>query len=254
MTKVFGTYGRYYNLLYRDKDYAAEARFVRELLEKHASGAQSILELGCGTGAHALQLADLGYEVHGVDQSGTMLEMAQQGLAAAAGAAVRLDFTQGDIRTFRLGRAFDAVIALFHVMSYQVSTADLRATCATARAHLKPGGVFLFDYWYGPAVLTERPTVRVKRMEDEGVGVIRIAEPLIHPNDNVVDVNYQIMVEDKASGRVEEFQETHRMRYLFRPEIEMLLAEAGLTQVEFGQWLTGNEPGFDTWNVYSVGK
>ena len=253
--KVFGTYARYYNLLYRDKDYAGEARFVRERLEKHAPGAQALLELGCGTGRHAVQLAGLGYEVYGVDQSRIMLEMAErQRQAAAPAIAARLEFAQGDIRTLRLERTFDAVLALFHVMCYQVSDEDLRATFATAKAHLKPGGVLLFDYWYGPAVLTERPAERVKRMEDDQIRVVRLAQPLMHPNDNVVDVDYRIVVEDKTTGRGEEIQETHRMRYLFRPEVAGLLAGVDLVQVEWGQWLTGNEPGFDTWNVYSVGK
>ena len=42
---VFDGYARYYNLLYRDKDYAAEARHVHDIIQKHASGARSILEL-----------------------------------------------------------------------------------------------------------------------------------------------------------------------------------------------------------------
>jgi SAM-dependent methyltransferase len=251
---VFNTYARYYDLLYRDKDYAAESRFVSDLLQRHAPGGRVLLELGCGTGVHALNLAALGFEVYGVDLSPTMLEMAQQQRRRAAPElAARLGFAPGDLRTIRLDRTFDAVIALFHVLSYQVTAADLQATFATARSHLKDGGVFLCDYWYGPAVLTERPTVRVKRMEDESSRVTRIAEPLMDANANLVDVGYQIFVEDMASGRIEAFQETHRMRYLFKPEVDALFAGVGMTQVECGQWMTGGEPGFDTWNVYSVG-
>jgi methylase of polypeptide subunit release factors len=64
---VFGAYARYYDLLYRDKDYAAEAQYVHRLIQSHALGARSILELGCGTGAHAVLLAGEGYRIHGVD-------------------------------------------------------------------------------------------------------------------------------------------------------------------------------------------
>nr|MBA2706707.1 SAM-dependent methyltransferase [Gemmatimonadaceae bacterium] len=54
---VFGSYSRYYDLLYRDKDYAAESAYVASLLAVHAPGARSILEIGCGTGAHAAELS-----------------------------------------------------------------------------------------------------------------------------------------------------------------------------------------------------
>ena len=62
MMDAFGAYARYYDLLYRDKDYPAEARYLHELIQRHAPGAQSILDLGCGTGAHAAEFAELGYD------------------------------------------------------------------------------------------------------------------------------------------------------------------------------------------------
>jgi len=139
-------------------------------------------------------------------------------------------------------------------MSYQTDNADLRAAFATAREHLEPGGVFIFDCWYGPAVLTERPAVRVKRLEDDETAVTRIAEPTMHANDNLVQVDYQVIVRDKLSGSVEELHESHRMRYLFRPEIELLLGEAGMSLLSAAEWMTGRAPGFDTWGVCFVAK
>ena len=55
---VFGGYSRYYDLLYRDKDYAGEVAFVHGIIDEHAPQAQSLLDLGCGTGAHAAILAE----------------------------------------------------------------------------------------------------------------------------------------------------------------------------------------------------
>lgn len=249
---VFGAYSRYYNLLYKDKDYAGEAEYVHNLIRMHKPGAASILNLGCGTGRHDLLLAQMGYEVTGIDQSEDMLAVANSQLSTLNFQPSLLTFTQGDIRSFRLNRTFDVVTALFHVMSYQAANDDLQAALATARAHLKPGGIFIFDCWYGPAVLSDRPEVRIKRLEDEAIFVTRIAEPVMHPNDNVVDVNYQVIIRDKVSGEAEDIRETHRMRYLFRPEIEHFLGEAGLRISESAEWITGRQPGFDTWGVCFV--
>lgn len=261
---VFGNYSRYYNLLYKDKDYASEAEYVKNLIDKHLPGVTSILDLGCGTGRHDFLLAEMGYEVTGVDLSQEMLAVAnaqraslnsQQGFAHPSSLnphPTLVSFHHGDIRTVRLERTFDVVISLFHVMSYQTGNDDLAAAFATASAHLKPGGIFIFDCWYGPAVLTDRPVVRVKRLEDAEITLTRIVEPVMYPDKNLVELNYHIMARDKESGAVEEVQEKHLMRYLFRPEIELLVQKSGMLITESSEWMTGKEPGFDTWGVCFV--
>ena len=252
---LFGNYARYYDLLYRDKDYVGEAQFLQKLVQTYAPSTNSILELGCGTGMHALLLAKAGYRMHGVDLSTEMLQWATERLSQLPAELVsRLKFSPGDVRTVRLDKQFDAALSLFHVMSYQTTNEDLRAAFATAKAHLKPGGVFIFDCWYGPAVLSDRPTVRVKRLEDEEIAVTRIAEPVLYPNENSVDVNYQVFIRQKDTGAVEELQEVHKMRYLFKPEIEFLCTRAGLEYVESHEWMTNYEPGFNTWGVYFVAR
>jgi SAM-dependent methyltransferase len=249
---IFGTYSRYYNLLYKDKNYTGETDYVHHLIKKYQPNAKNILDLGCGTGRHDILLAQRGYEITGVDMSEEMLAVANSQLLSINPKPSYINFIRDDIRAVRLSTTFDVVISLFHVMSYQTTNNDLTAAFATARAHLKEKGIFIFDCWYGPAVLTDRPAVRVKRLEDEEVHVTRIAEPVMHPNQNLVDVNYHVFVKEKASGKVEELKETHRMRYLFLPEIDLLLRKTGMEIIESSEWMTGREPGFDTWGVCFV--
>ena len=250
---VFNSYARYYDLLYQDKDYAAEGAYIHRLIGKFTPGATSILELGCGTGIHAGLLAERGYQLHGVDQSEEMLAAASRRCSLLSGdIASRLSFSRGDIRSVRMGRTFDVVISLFHVMSYQTTQDDLKAAFSTARAHLAPGGIFIFDFWYGPAVVSQQPSVRIKRLEDDAIAVTRIAEPAMRPLENIVDVNYHVFIRHKADGTIEELRETHRMRYLFDPDIDALLAEQGWKPLERSEWLSGKAPGPDTWGVCCV--
>ena len=252
---VFAGYSRYYDLLYRDKDYSAEALYVSQLVKTHSPGAVSIMEIGCGTGAHAAELAELGFNVTGVDMSEGMLEAAEARLRdLSPGLQSQISFTFGDARTVRLGKKYDAVISLFHVMSYQTSNADLAAAFQTAKEHLKPEGVFLFDCWYGPAVLRQWPATTRKHLSDDVTTVDRIAEPVIHPNTNVVDVNYTVTVTDRTTGTTEELRETHHMRYLFSPEIEAALAAAGMTLIDSRAWMSDARPGFDSWGACFVGR
>jgi SAM-dependent methyltransferase len=249
---VFQAYAKYYDLLYRDKDYAGEAAYVHGLIEQDRPGARSLLELGSGTGRHALTLAERGYEISGVDRSAEMVARAQARAIDAGNA--RAVFTQGDIRSVRLGRTFDVVVSLFHVMSYQTTDDDLAAVTETAAVHLEPGGLFIFDCWYGPAVLTQRPEVRVKRLEDDQVCVTRVAEPRLLLDQNAVDVGYTMFVRDKKTERQTSFEETHRMRYLFLPEVRRLLGSADLDFVKTEEWLTGRQPDAGSWSTVFVAR
>jgi SAM-dependent methyltransferase len=253
---VFAHYARYYDLLYRDKDYAAEAAFVHGLIQQHAPGSRAVLELGCGTGRHAVELARLGYTVDGIDLSAEMVSRAQA-LYAAQGPelAARLTAAEGDIRSHRQPGRFDAVLSLFHVVNYQTRQEDLLAAMATAAAHVRPGGIFGFDFWYGPAVLADPPRVRVRRLEDDVIAVTRIAEPESRPNENRVEVNYHIFVREKATGACTEVRETHAMRYLFLPEMQQLLDHAGFTPLASGAWPSREKPlGLDTWYGWMVAR
>jgi SAM-dependent methyltransferase len=242
---IFDAYADYYDLLYRDKDYAGEAAYVHGLIQHHGPGTVEVLELGCGTGSHAAQLAGYGYRITGVDRSEAMVRQARS--RCADNEPVPPEFVVGDLRDFRAGKAFDVVLALFHVMSYQTGNADLQAAMTTAAAHLRPGGLFIFDCWYGPGVLNDPPETRVRRLCGEGMTMTRIAEPDHRPNENRVDVHYEVIVEGPQG--LDHIREIHAMRYLFAPEVDLLLESAGLRRLALVDWLGDGLPGLMSWNA-----
>jgi len=251
MSGVFDAYGRYYDLLYRDKDYAAETDYVAAHLPK-GQGLRA-LDLGCGTGVHAEHLARRGWCVHGVDLSASMLEKAAARKASLPPDIARnLSFAEGDVRTVRTGETYDAVVSLFHVMSYQTGNDDLAAAFATAAAHLKSGGLFLFDYWYGPAVLAQKPERRTRHLQDDAIDVTRTAVPVLRPSENVVDVNYTVAITVKATGERLAINETHSMRYLFLPEIEGLAAGQDWGHCAHAAWMKTEAPGERDWAAFTV--
>lgn len=250
---IFADYSRYYDLLYRDKDYESEITYIERLLKQYAPQAKQLLELGCGTGKHASLLVQKGYQLWGIDQSETMLTQAEsRRLALSSQQQNQLQFQLGDIRTLQLSQRFDAVLSLFHVFSYQVSNQDLLSAFITAKNHLNVGGILLFDCWYGPAVLSDRPTVRVKRWEDEQIRITRIAEPCMDAVQNRVEVNYQVFIEDKQTQEITSLQETHQMRYLFSPEIDSLAQQTGFEVIAAFNWMSDRPLSFDSWNAIFV--
>lgn len=242
---TFDLYAAYYDLLYGDKDYAAEAAYVAGLLP---DGARELLELGCGTGGHALALARLGLSVHGVDLSPEMVARAQSRRASLTPELqAQLSFSQGDLRTHRAGRQFDAVLSLFHVMSYQTHNEDLLAGLRTARVHLRDGGLFVFDFWYGPAVLSDRPRHVVKTVSDERIEVRRETTPTVQVNDNRVDVRFDVHIRAREGGAEQQLHELHPMRYLFLPELDALFAQTGFERIGARAWMSDVAPDDRSW-------
>jgi SAM-dependent methyltransferase len=244
--KIFKDYGHYYNLLYSDKDYYSESLYIHSLLEKHGIAQKSILEFGCGTGKHASVMSKLGYVITGIEGS---QEMVSQAIDIK-------DFSiiHGDIKNISTGYKYGSVISLFHVLSYQVTNQDIKNVFFKAAEHLDNSGLFIFDFWYTPAVYTLKPEVRVKRMKDESVEIIRIAEPEIDSNENCVNVNYTIIIKNKKTELVHIINESHRMRHFSMPEIRWIASSCGFDVVESGEFLTGNCLSNNTWGACVVLK
>jgi SAM-dependent methyltransferase len=222
---AFEVYAQYYDALYLEKDYEAECEFVEGLFQRYGVGPllRNILDLGCGTGGHVLPLARRGYQVTGVDRSPEMLRVARQ---KAAEAGLAPEFVEGDIRDLALGREFDAVISMFAAVGYQTTNDDLVRALRTARRHLTPGGLFVFDVWFGPAVLAQRPSDRYRIVERGDERIVRFAHPELDIVAQVVRVNY--VVWHVREGRLlQEVEETHPMRFFFVQEVAHYLETSG---------------------------
>ena len=158
----------------------------------------------------------------------------------------------GDCRETFIGNDFDAVISLFHVLSYQTTNESIAAVLNNAHKQLNRGGIFIFDYWYAPAVWNYRPTLRVKKVENSELKITRIAEPECWENKNRVDVNYLTFVEDLSSGQISKIQETHEMRAFDLGEITQFSCSAGFEILHSEEWMTQLLPSAKTWGVCSI--
>lgn len=123
------------DLLVDPGECAAEVAGYVELIRRHATvPPRSLLHLGCGAGAHDVTF-QRHFRVTGVDLSRGMLDKARL-------RNPDVEYVEGDMRTVRLGREFDAV-AIPDSIDYMSSLADLRLALDTAVAHLRPGGILL---------------------------------------------------------------------------------------------------------------
>jgi ubiquinone/menaquinone biosynthesis C-methylase UbiE len=245
-------YADAYDSLYQDKDYKKECDFIEAIFKKNKQKPKTILDLGCGTGGHALLLAKPGYEVVGIDRSEHMLKGARE---KAKDQGLKIQFIKGDITNIDLKRKFDAVISMFAVMGYQITNKALHNACRTAHSHLKKNGIFIFDCWNGLAVLTEKPGIRVKEMQvSKNEKLVRFTEPVVRYLDHVVETRFKVW-KMKDNSLVRETNEAHFMRFLFPQEIRYFLETAGFKNIEMCPFLDLNrELTEHDWNMCVIAR
>lgn len=249
--EVFRDYALYYNAFYQDKDYAAEVKQVDMLLKKYGSSITKIMNFGCGTGRHDMELVKLGYRCSGIDMSSLMIETARENVRNGQ---ANIHYAVGDVRNYRSVEKYDAVISLFHVMSYQNSNEDILSAFHSARKILEKGGIFLFDAWYEGGVISDKPTLRIKEAQSEEYRLVRIARPVMHDRTNTVDVCYEVLVINQETNEVKTIQEVHSMRYFFRPELEFYLRETGFEMIDNLDCATLRETDYNSWTSYFIAK
>jgi SAM-dependent methyltransferase len=138
--RLYGELAPWFHLLTSPVDYEEEAELYRRLLVEHAEGpVGTVLELGSGGGNNASHLKRH-FQLTLVDRSAGMLELSR-------GLNPELEHVEGDMRTVRLDRTFDAVF-VHDALAYILTDPDLESVFETAFAHCRPGGsaVFVPDY------------------------------------------------------------------------------------------------------------
>jgi len=255
--KAFGKeYADQYDTFYHDKDYEAECDLIEEVFRRYTDNpVKSILDLGCGTGNHAIPFAKRGYQVTGVDRAPEMITQAKAKLQSQTSQSqFKPDFFEGDVRCLDLNQTFDVVIMMFAVLGYQLTNDDVSDTLRTVRRHLKQGGVFIFDVWYGPAVLAIRPGDKNREIPTADGKVIRMASGELDVRQHLCEVNYTLL--QIAGDRiVSNSNETHRMRYFFPMEIEQMLTCNKMKLENLTAFPNLEKPADETtWNVLGIGK
>lgn len=239
----FDIYSKYYDLLYKDKNYQQEAEYVFATLSKLQPYINDVLELGCGSGNHAAWLTKKGWKITGIEQSESMVDCAQ------AKNIPNFQPIIGDISNFTFGKRFDAAISLFHVISYLNNNEAILNCFRCVNKHLNLEGLFLFDVWFTPGVYSLKPETRIKRMEDTNIEVTRLTESVIHHDTNVVDVHFQVMVRNKSTNEWSTFNELHHMRHFSIPEIEMIAHSTGFEVINAEEFVTHRKPSDNTWAI-----
>jgi SAM-dependent methyltransferase len=183
-----------------------------------------ILDLPCGQGRHAIELARRGYEVTGVDLSPYMLGVARE---RADASGVRARWLVGDMREALPGETFDVVLNLFTSFGYFDEEADDRRVVRAAASMLAPGGRFLLEVINGQWIISN-----FQERQWFTVGQMAVMER------RSLDMSTRRMVVERTvSSSNGDETSVHAVRLYSGPAVEATLRAAGFSRVDlYGDW------------------
>ena len=253
MSSYVGRHAELYDIFYADKPYDKEAAFVHQCLQQYSVGTtHRVLELACGTGSHALALEKKGYKILATDYSTDMLACARR---KAAQVRSKVAFCHYDMRTLDLPyEPFDAVICLFDSVGYVASNEALEQVLKGVRRHLRPKGLFVFEFWHAGAMLRHYDPLRVRRFSTSEGEVLRISETTLDYVKQLSRVTY-IVYELRSDGTYTNFQEAQINRYFLVQEVAGWLSTCGFTPVKWFNGFNDDDIITDrTWHVVAVAQ
>ena len=251
---LFGEYAKFYDYYYKYKNYEGEVNYLLTLANKYGvKEPKLILEIGCGTGLHLVHLAKKGIDITGFYISKEMISIAEKKIKEEniTNASVKL----ANATNYRDGRKYDIVISMFAAMGFIVENDDFIAAVKTAREHLGEHGLFIFDCWFGPAVMKIFPSVRVNEFTVNESKAIRIVEPITVDLIREVVETKNTVIQLKDDSIVKHIVEFHQIRFFFTQELIMILNQCGFELVCICPFMDySRNVEIDDWNISVVGK
>ena len=240
--RLYDELADWFHLLTNPAEYDEEAAFFRRVFTE-ALGAppRTLLELGSGGGCMASHYKQY---VHA-----TLTDLSPRMLALSRTINPECEHIAGDMRTLRLGRVFDAVLAQDAVV-YLLTEDELREAIATAHTHLRPGGVAVF----APDHVRESFRPYTDHGGHDGVGrALRYLEWTTDPDpaDTTYQVDYAYLL--REDGRPLRVEHDRHIEGLFGRDTWLrLLAEAGFRAS--ARPLEPPEPPFELGEVFVAHK
>ena len=199
-----------------------------------------ILDLPCGQGRHAIELARRGYDVTGVDLSPFLLKVAEE---RARADGIGLHWLEGDMRQPIAGERFDVVLNLFTSLGYFADEADDRKVVGAAAAMLVPGGRFLLEVING-----ERLMARFQEREWFTVGQAAVVE-----RRSLDRTARRMVVERTVTTPNDTEVNLHAIRLYDGRDVSGIMRRAGFGRVDlYGDW-SGEPLTPDSLRVLAVG-
>lgn len=216
-----------YDVLNSETDYVAWADFIEKIFKKYGKGVDSVLDLGCGTGAMTFELHSRGYDMTGVDISIDMLTLAREECYDRE--IDNILWLLQDMRSFELYGTVNAAVCCLDGINHLTGKGDMKKCFDTVHNYLDPDGLFIFDV-NTPYKFENFYGNNDYILEDEGVTVCWQND---YDREKRICSFYLSVFEEEERGLWRRSDETVRERCYLKEEIEKALVAAGFEVLGF---------------------
>ncbi len=221
-----------------------ECNYAMSICLPYLSSYNKLIDVGCGTGVHAQLLSRRFKKVYGIDISKDMIRYAKINHSA-----VNLHFFCFDItrqKNCEVNNG-DLVISLSHVIGYQLDNISVKNYLLGINRVLKNGGIFLFNFYYQPALYLNSLKPRLVRIDGEEEVITRISNASLNSDENCLDLDYYYIIENKLSV-LYSYEVHEKMRFFSLLEMEYFLYENGFKILKTFKYNTTEKLSSTTWN------
>lgn len=244
---MYESFASVYDTFMDNVPYEEWSVYLKELLRREGIEDGLVLELGCGTGSMTELLAEAGYDMIGVDNSGDMLEIAMEKREESGHDILYL---LQDMREFELYGTVRAVVSVCDSMNYITEEEDLLEVFRLVNNYLDPEGIFIFDlntiYKY-QEVLGDT-TIAENREESSFIW-----ENSYYEEDQINEYDLTLFIRQK-DGLFRKYEETHYQRAYDLETVKELLREAGMKLEAVYDAFTFEAPTEESERVYFVAR
>jgi trans-aconitate methyltransferase len=216
---MFSESAELYDLIYSGfKNYEAEVAQIEATVKSIHPGAQSVLDVACGTGEHARILGEgYGYQVDGLDIEPEFVRLAQQ-------KNPRGRFWQADMRTFDAEIRYDVILCLFSSIAYVKTIEGVRQTLSHFATHVTENGLIVVEPWYPPEAW-KPGSVYMTTVETDDLKVCRMSHSDVKGTLSTVSFEYVV---GRPTG-LERLREVHELGLFTVDQMQACFAEAELS-------------------------
>lgn len=241
----------YYDMYFLPKEKLKnECKYVMNICTSYLPNFDNLIDVGCGTGAHAQLFSENFKNVYGIDISDDMIKYAREKHSEE-----NVQFFCLDIRNIERKIAEDCslVLSLAHVIGYQLDNISVKKFLLGINRILKDGGIFLFNFYYQPALYLNNLEPRSIKIEGKKETITRISNACLSPNENCINLDYYYIVENE-SNVLHSYEVHEKMRFFSYLEMEYFLFENGFEVLDSFEYNTSKGLSSKTWNVGILAK
>ena len=221
---IYTGFAKGYDLVMRDVDFEEWALHILRLRDRHHFSGNRLLNLACGTGVMEPTWAEQGLSVLGIDQSEEMIREALRKTERFED----VEFRVGDMRNFNLKQRFDLITCLYDSLNYLTEPSDVQLFFDCVKAHLQPGGAFIFDVATEANILENfTSTTYAENLEDFAY----IWENGYNLKTKICQSDFAFFHRDPQTGLFERRTETHYQRMYTTRDLTRWLRKSGLSVI-----------------------